>query len=131
MKDKKTILFYAIVVALCAFLVINFFRLCSDVFYTSYDYNYSERDYIYRFKEGNYDDTISIFYEEMVQGKYDRENEMQAVTQYFIAASYYRVYEDQEEKRIAYEKEMEDAKGHMGELSYMADDIDRILGLSY
>ncbi len=55
-----------------------------------------------------------------------------AVTDYYEAASYYTVYRENgdEEKAAVYRKAMDKAFTSMGELQFMAEEIDGMLGLA-
>ena len=131
-KDPRGVLFAVAVtilgIVLAGLIIFFVFRVKEDF----YSYTIEADDLLRTLNRGDY---VNAWYEAQEnQGKgitaeKDPEYALPyAVTQYFEAASYHSAYEKsgEAEKTAEYRKQMDKAYSDMGELQYMAEEIDEL-----
>lgn len=133
MKTIKEHIFNIIIVILCIVLVITTFVTMNDFINRMNVYYYDEKDFLYCIQREDYYEMVEYMYrneandERVTKGM----EECYAVARYYEAASMYKAYKAVGKNAEAKEQEaiMEEQIAMMGELSYVAEDIEKQLGI--
>lgn len=92
-----------------------------------YGWQYSEDSFYYRMEDEAYGWMVEMYHANEAAGVEPTENmrEYYGVARYFEAASYYKMYEGNQdtEKMLYYEEQMKDALEDMGELQFLEANI--------
>lgn len=132
MKIKEHI-FTIIIGVLCVVLVITTLVVGSEFIEDMENHTYTENDFLYCIRSEDYYRMTEYMYINEINGAKVTEGmeECYAVAGYFEAASMYKAYAAVGKNAEAEEKEqvMEAQKEKMGELSYVAENIDDYLEL--
>lgn len=130
MNNKKEVdlkaLFLNIAIVVAAIVLVTLsVLLIMDVNHDYQDYNNTVSNYLNSFKKGEYCDTIEMCFHDMMHDKGEKDlPECMAVTEYFVASSYYVLYKDDETRSVEFAEKMQDAKSRMGDFTYMSEEID-------
>lgn len=131
-KGKNRMLNFAIVF-LSFMLVVLFLYTTSGFYQAGSAYTYTEDNLLRNIESGRYENLIGNVYENEAHGVEitDTMAECYAVAHYFEAASFYKAYLQNGRIESAEEKEkiMEEQKLLMGDLEFVAEDINERLGL--
>lgn len=108
--------------------------LCKEVFNRSH-YTTDANSFYYDINDGRYAEMVISAEENRAMGVRETKElkPCYAVADYFEAASYYKVYIENDKKEVAdkYLKTMTACRKDMDDFEYAADDIDEKLGIVY
>ena len=123
-----------IIIILSVILFILVIVLCKEVFNRSY-YTKDANSFYYDINDGRYTDMVISTEENRAIGVKETKElkSCYAVADYFEAASYYKVYIENDKKEVAdkYLKTMTACRKDMDDFEYAADDIDEKMGIVY
>ena len=89
------------------------------------DYTNNVSSYVNYYKKGAFNKAIDMSYHDMMHVRDEKDlPECIAVTEYFVAASYYELYKEDSVKGTEFAEKMRDAKSRMGDFAYMSEEID-------
>ena len=132
--SAKDLIANIVLVLLSITLVIAFLGLCSELRYVDNYYEKSASSFWWDYESGRYVDSIASRYTNTFRGVKETAELRQcyAVSEYFEAASLYKVavFTDNSDKAQKYLDKMAKAYSEMGDVSYLADDIDTRLGIA-
>lgn len=123
-----------VLVLLSITLVIGVITLCSELRYINSHREQDANSFWWNYDSGRYVDNIKYMYENKINDV--RENteltQCYAVAEYFEAASLYKAYviKGNADKAQKYLEVMAKAYSEMGDVSYLAEDIDAKLGIA-
>mgnify|MGYP003290046602 FL=1 len=131
---KKDLIANIILVLLSITLVILFMALFSELRFLNNSYERKASSFWWDYDSGRYVDSIRCRYENQFRGVEETPELTQcyAVSEYFEAASLYKaaVFTGNTEKEKKYLEIMIKAYSEMGDVSYLAEDIDTKLGIT-
>ena len=133
-SSGKDLIVNTILVLLSITLVIAFLTLCSELRYIDRHYEREANSFWWEYDSGRYADSIRSRYENIYNGVKETAELKQcyAVSEYFEAASLYKAaaFTGNTGKAQEYLEKMAKAYEEMGDVSYLADDIDTRLGIA-
>lgn len=116
---------------LCLGLVLGIVSLFSEMRRYESDYNKKEETFLYAIQYKDYPRLLEVSHRNrsMKDGNSERFEEYHGVADYFQAASYYKMYRENNQPQKAEEmkKKMEEAKIRMGKYAYLQEEINQIL----
>lgn len=130
---KKDFIANIVLVFLSITLVVVVMALFSELSYINNSYERSASSFWWDYDSGIYVDSVRSRYENLVRGVEETPELTQcyAVAEYFEAASIYKAaaFTGNTDKAQKYLEVMAEAYSKMGDVSYLADDIDTKLGI--
>ena len=129
-RDPKGILFYVLATILGLLLIGLIIAFVVRLNQSYYRYVAEPNDILRTINRGDYADAWLDVQNNRAQGVTEEKDPAYrlpyAVMDYYIAASYYTVYQEEQdpEKAALYREKMETAYDSMGELQYLAEEID-------
>lgn len=133
MSDWKLLVLNIIIIILAIVMVHVLWAVGDEAIYCFANYKNEEKRFIYALESENYDYIVSMYHDNVVNGYGDKKDlqESHSVAKYFEAAFFYKVYVDagEAERAELQRTAMDEAAGQMGDLAFMAGQIDEKLGL--
>ncbi len=130
----KDLIANIILVILSILFVISFITLTAELTDIDRYYEKEASSFWWAYESGRYADSIRDRYENIYNGVKETAELSQcyAVSEYFEAASLYKtaVCTGKDEKAMKYLEKMAKAYSEMGDVSYLAEDIDAKLGIA-
>ncbi len=133
-SSTKDLIANIVLAILSVTLVIAFIALVSELGDIDRYYEKESNSFWWAYESGRYADSIRDRYENQYNGVKETAELTQcyAVSEYFEAASLYKaaVYTGKEDKAKVYLETMAKAYSQMGDVEYLAEDIDTKLGIA-
>ena len=131
-KKSPMILLLDVVIGVLCVLLVGALAFTIASFRENYSYSYEEDSFYWRLEEENFGQMVEMYYSNEAAGVKPTGDmlEYYGVAKYFEAASYYKLYQNEDSEYARYYQEkMETAAEEMGELAFLTEKIRGQLGL--
>jgi len=133
-SDVKLLILNIIIVILAIVMVNVLWAVGDEALYCFAAYENKESSFYYAIESGSYDRIVYMYHENVVNGYEDKSDleESHGVAKYFEAAFFYKMFEEAGDAQRAQVQKtaMEEATLQMGEMTFLADQINEKLDIA-